>query len=284
MGKKKCFVMADRLINYAIERQNGFERHQPPGTPPWAEQRRFWTDAILQGMARLEGQTPDPGLMEEFDRRLEAARGCFAAEALPVKEQTALIRDLRQYITALESAGDDHRRQIAVVEALLSDMVTHRSWGLSETGLLQAREQAESVLLRMTAQMPICFTRVLLGGDAGPHWVSGFASGAVKDVEAVKKTGVYATAVQYVPEIEAWPTLCTIYVGRDLSSTLRTTDACEFDLEVMNRTGDRFLNEQGIRCVGGPYQMTTPGKMASQYPLAGTEGDELNFGRFSVKQ
>ena len=44
------------LTAYAIERQNGYERHQPEGAPIWREQRRFWTDAILQGMARLEGQ------------------------------------------------------------------------------------------------------------------------------------------------------------------------------------------------------------------------------------
>ena len=61
MGKKQILVMADRLAVYAIERQNGFERYQPENAPPWQEQRRFWTDAILQGMARLEGLTPDPG-------------------------------------------------------------------------------------------------------------------------------------------------------------------------------------------------------------------------------
>lgn len=51
--------MAEGLTTYAIERQNGFERHQQKGFPPWAERRRLWTDAILQGMARLEGQVPD---------------------------------------------------------------------------------------------------------------------------------------------------------------------------------------------------------------------------------
>ena len=40
---------------------------------PWAEQRRFWTDAILQGMARLEGLEPDHRLMEQYDQRLEDA-------------------------------------------------------------------------------------------------------------------------------------------------------------------------------------------------------------------
>ena len=68
--------VARGLTTYAIERQHGFERHQPDGLPPWAEQRRFWTDAILQGMARLEGDPPDPKLMEQFDLELEQSRGC----------------------------------------------------------------------------------------------------------------------------------------------------------------------------------------------------------------
>ena len=70
MGKKQILVMADRLAVYAIERQNGFEIYQPENAPPWQEQRRFWTDAILQGMARLEGLTPDPGWMKQLDAPL----------------------------------------------------------------------------------------------------------------------------------------------------------------------------------------------------------------------
>ena len=66
------------LTAYAIERQNGCERHQPESTQPWAERRRLWTDVILQGMARLEKQVPDPQLMEQFDRELEQASGSAA--------------------------------------------------------------------------------------------------------------------------------------------------------------------------------------------------------------
>ena len=75
-------LVAEGLTTYAIERQNSFERYQPQGVPSWAESRRFWTDAILQGMVRLEGGTPTPKLMERFDQRLEEARGCAAAELL----------------------------------------------------------------------------------------------------------------------------------------------------------------------------------------------------------
>lgn len=258
MGKKRILVMADRLTVYAIERQNGFERHQPPDGPPWSERRRFWTDAILQGMARLEGLTPNPGWMKQFDRRLEAARGCSAVETLPTREQAVLIRGLSRYISALETAAGDRRRQIAVVRDLLEDMSTHLPWASADNSLNLARDEAERALRRMTAQMPIRFTRVLLGGDAGPHWASGFVSGAVTDSESVRQTPVYQNAVRVYPDITDWPALCTVYVGHGLSSALGTVDASGFDLEIMNGAGDSFLKEQDIRCVGGPYQMTLP--------------------------
>ncbi len=259
--------VAKGLTTYAIEWEHGFQRHQPPGAPPWSEQRRFWTDAILQGMAKLEGLRPDPALMEQYDQRLKESRGCAAIEPLPLKEQTALIRELGRFISALEATGDDRRRQVAMVGDLLDDMFTHRTWDFRENGLSKTREQAESTLLRMTAQMPIRFTRVLLGGDAGPHWVSGFASGFVKDIEAVKKTDVYAKAIQTHPEIASWPALCTVYVGRGLDSAWGTADACEFDLKIMNSAGDRFLDQRGVRRVGGPYQMTVPAVMRAEHSL-----------------
>lgn len=119
---------------------------------------------------------------------------------MPVEEQRTLIRTICGYITALEATGDDRRRQVAVVRDLLGDMISHRLWGLTGNGLARTREQAECALLRMTAQTPIRFTRVLLGGDAGP-WVGGFASGAVMDAGAVRKTAVYDEAVRRYPEI-----------------------------------------------------------------------------------
>lgn len=52
------------LTAYAIERQHGYERHQPDGSPPWAEQRRAWTDAILQPMPSCS--SPDEPAQWEF--------------------------------------------------------------------------------------------------------------------------------------------------------------------------------------------------------------------------
>ena len=256
MNRFNIPLVAEGLTAYAIERQNGWERHQPEGAPPWQAQRHLWTDAILQGMARLEEQVPDPKLMEQFDRELEQAGGSAAAVPASLQLQRGTIQNLRNFVTALEDTGNDRRRQVNVVRELLEDMASHLPWAGKSNRLDLARDEAERSLVRMTAQMPIRFTHIALGGDAGPHWASGFVSGSVTDAEAVKQSAVYQGAVRDHPEITNWATLCVVYVGRGLPSALGTVDASDFDLEIMNRTGNRFLDEYGVRWLSGPYQMT----------------------------
>lgn len=245
------------LAAYIIERQSSCERHQPENAPLWQEQRRLWTDAILQGMARLDGLEPDPSLMEQFDLELEQVRGCHFFTPATRQTQKGAIRELRRFVAALKATGDDRRRQVNVVRELLEDMSLHPHWwNGKDNGLDCALDEANRALVCMTAQMPIRFTHVLLGGDAGPHWASGFVSGCVRDSEAVKQTAVYQDALREYPEVSDWPALCTVYAGRNLPTALGTVDASDFDLEIMNRTGDRFLDERGVRWLDGPYQMT----------------------------
>ena len=249
MNRFNISLMAERLTAYAIERQNSVERHQHPGFPSWMEQRRHWTDAILQGMTRLEGRAPAPELMDWYDQRLEAAHGHAAVEPLPANEQAALIRELSRYVSALETTGGDRRRQITVVADLLEDMATHLSWDYHKSGLARAAEQAESTIQRMTARMPIRFTRILLGGERGPC-ESDFVSGTVTDADAVKATALYERMCSQYPEVAEWPALCTVCVGRGLDSALGTTDASDFDLDIIRNTGDRFLKLPDVRGVG----------------------------------
>ena len=166
-------LVAEGLTTYAIERQNGFQRQQPPDGPPWAEQRRIWTDSILQSMARLEGKAPDLALMERYDQELSEAKGRFFIIPAAQDMQRNTILYLRAYLSALEDAGGDRRLQAEVVQQLLEDMASHLHWACTDNGIDRARDDAERVLRRMTARMPVRFTRVLLGGDAGPYWVSG---------------------------------------------------------------------------------------------------------------
>ena len=147
-------LMAEGLTAYAIEWQNGLERSSPTTyAPTWAETRRLWTDAILQGMARLEGRSPDPSLMEQFDRQLEQARNSFATTPASLRLQKETVNGLRDFVCALEGTGDDYRQQIAMVGDLLEDMYIHRQWNYKENGVLTARDEAESALARVTTHM-----------------------------------------------------------------------------------------------------------------------------------
>ena len=194
--------------------------------------------------------------MRQFDQQLADARGSAATvpASLPLQKET--IRNLRNFISALETAGGDRRRQINVVRELLEDMASHLPWAGGDSKLDLARDEAESTLQRMTAQMPIRFTRILLGGDAGPHWASGYVSGSVTSAETVRQTTVYQDAIRKYPEVSSWPALCTVYVGADMRIPSGAADASSFDLEIMNRAGDSFLAQPGVCRLGGLYQMT----------------------------
>lgn len=251
-------LVAEGLTAYAIERKNGIERHQPPDGPPWADRRRFWTDAILQGMARLEGEFPDPSLMERYDRELrDTGSHSFTVPATRGTQQDTILY-LRAYLSALEEAAGDRRLQAGVVQELLEDMASHLHWACENNDLDLAIDDAEQTLRTMTARLPIRFTRVLLGGDDGPFWECGFVSGCVNDAEAVKATAVYERACRLHPEIKEWPVLCNTYVGGALLFTQGSADASEYDLEIINRAGDDFLKAHGISHAGGPHQMTVP--------------------------
>ena len=241
--------VAEALTAYAVEWDHGPQRHQPLGAPPWPEQRRFWTDAILQGMARLEGAEPDPQWMERYDRELDEARGQYFIVPATLDVQRDTILSLHRYIAALEGTGQDRRQQVMAVRDLLEDMACHRFWGGMSNGLDAARDTADRALLHMTARMPIRFTRVLLGGERGPC-ESDFVSGAVTDAEAVRNTELYEKMSWQYQEVTEWPAICTVYVGRGLDSALGTMDASDFDLGIMREAGDRFLDRPGIRPVG----------------------------------
>ncbi len=255
MDRFNISLVTEGLTTYAIERQNGFQRQQPPDGPPRAEQRRIWTDSILQSMARLEGKAPDLALMERYDQELSEAKGRFFIIPAAQDMQRNTILYLRAYLSALEDAGGDRRLQAEVVQQLLEDMASHLHWACADNGIDRARDDAERVLRRMTARMPVRFTCVLLGGDAGPYWVSGFVSGCVRDAEGVKATDVYEKARRLYPEVTKWPALCTTLTGGNPSSAQGAVDASEYDLKIMNQLRDRFLKEPGIRYVGAAHQM-----------------------------
>ena len=256
MEKYDISLTAEGLTAYAIERQSGFERHQPRGKSSWAESRRFWTDAILQGMARLEGGTPDPEMMTRFDQRLAAAHGCAAVEMTPPSAQKELIQNLRNYVSALEATGEHRGLQVAVVRELLEDMATHPSWDSSANGLDHARDEVDGILLRMTARKPIHFTRILLGGDVGPA-DDDFVSGIVTDTDAVRGTKLFARLSQTHPEVDEWPAIATVWLCGGQTVTAATVPADELELKIIREVGTRFLDYPGVRPVW-PHELHIP--------------------------
>lgn len=253
MWHSKGSMVEEGLTAYAVERQNGFERHQRQDAPSWAAARRFWIDAILQGMARLDGREPDPKQMEGFDRRMEQARGSSVVQPAPYQLRMDTIHALSSYLTALENAGGDRRRQIAVVRDLLEDMSTHLPWATGSNELHDTLVQAERVLPRMTAAVPIRFTRILLGRETGPC-ESGYASGAVITPEQVMDTKLYHDLSRQYPEVTDWPAVCVVYNGGGLDTPIGVKNATGFDLEIMNHSGNRFLDLPGICWMSGPYE------------------------------
>lgn len=256
MKKYDIPFVADNLTAYAIERQGSFERHQPQGKSPWAESRRFWIDAVLQGMVRLEGGKPGPEMMAQFDQRLAASHGCAAAETLTPAAQKKLVRSLRGYASALENTGEHRGLQVAVVRELLEDMATHLPWDSSANGLDHARDEVDRILLRMTARKPIHFTRILLGSETGPGGEA-FVSGIVTDVEGVRGTKLFERFSQTHSEIEEWPAIATVWLCGGQTITAATVPADELELKIIREAGTRFLDHPGVRPVW-PHELRIP--------------------------
>ncbi len=249
MNRFNIPLVAEGLTTYAIERQNGIERHQVFDAPPWAEQRRGWIDGVLRGMAELDGLCPEPELLENFDRKLEQARGGLAVVPASPEMQKDTTANLRNYISALGDAGGDRRRQIAVAEALMQDMITHRPWDICRKELSEALQLTSDMLMRMTAQLPIRFTYITLRENF-PSCInmSGFVSGTVKDAEAVKATELYKNLNQWNPEVTEWLASCSVYVGGNADPD-HAIDADAFDMSIIRSDEYRFLKQPGIRYV-----------------------------------
>ena len=246
---------ADELTTYAAQRQVDFEQNRMGSAFQQPADRNEWVRDILRGMAEVCGEDSAP-LIQAFDQQLDAAHGCFAVEMLDQPGQKHLVGSLSRYAAALECREGDQRPHAANVLRLLEDMSSYLPWHPYDISLYPAREQIEAELVHMTAQMPIRFTRIVMGGDAGPHWASGYAPGAVTDAEGLRRTAVYQAAVQDFPGVKSWPAICTVYEGGGGRPGSEVIDATPFDLEIMKRVGDQFVEQRGVRWTCGFYQMT----------------------------
>ena len=258
-------IAAEGLITYAIERQIGFENHQKRWDPVQPETRNGWIRNILQGMAEMDETEGSTNLPDELDRRLTLVQECFAVEPASLPLQRETIRGLRKYINALEQRERDPRPQIQQVAKLLVDMSVWPGWNRKSNGVLSASEQAWDALPRLTEMQPIRFTRVLIGGDLGPGGVE-YVSGAITTPEEAARTELFAELRTNHPEVENWPSICTIYIcGQD-----PVRDATEFDLEIIRDEGGRFHKRAGVRLVSSKEMKICSSQMTVMRPESKT--------------
>lgn len=235
---------ADELTTYAAERQAGFEQHQTGSAFRQPETRNEWIRNILLGMAEVNGA--DGGeLAARFDQQLEEARGCFGVEMLPELGQRHVVQSLRQYASALEKLDGDQRGRLMQIQNLLEDITAYLPWDPKSIGLYPARDQVAEQLLRLTAQRPIRFTRVLLGGDLDPGGVE-FMPGLIDDADGVRRTQEFQRLVSEYPKRDEWPALCTVYLGAGQQVAFAAIDADELDMKIIREAGERFLKQAGV--------------------------------------
>lgn len=253
MEKFNISLVAKGLIAYAVERQVGSERVRLDGSPSPAERRRFCADAVLRGMAELEGLPPALKFLEQYDSALEQARHGFAAAPASPQLQTVVGQNFMRYVSALENAGGDSRRRIAEVRELAQDIAVHLPWASCKIQLFEPVIcTAGNILKRMTAERPIRFTYFTLsGGFDPPNHIGDFVSGIVSDAEAVKATELYQKVTQWCPDAQSWRAICSVYVGGNAGTADTVTDADDFDMSIIREDEYRFLKQPSIRHVDG---------------------------------
>ena len=265
---------AEELTTYAAQRLVGFERQIPGNTFRHPEVRNEWIRDVLRGMAAVNGGDGGP-LVQTFDQRLEDAHGCFAVEMLDQTGQKHVVQSLRQYASALELSGGDVRGQLARVQNLLEDMAFYLQWDPGAIGIHPVRDQVESQLRRLTARRPVCFTRVLLGGERGPC-DEDFVSGSVTDADGVRDTELFRRLTLEYPEVENWPAICTVCHGGGHAFLAAAMPADELDLKIMREEGTRVLDRPEI-CLAGHSELRVPAQEQDMEMDEGPAPSELQM-------
>ena len=251
----EIWTAAEGIAAYIRDRQAGMEeRQQQPGLPPWRIARLGWARNILWGMAaRCSEEIAAKALWKYLSRQTKQVRGGQAVELSASEVRCRTIQNLDRYAAALTQSKDDCRCHLWTVKDLLEDMYLDRLWW-STPGLSDLQDEVQSALLRITAQQPIRFTRILLGHERGPC-DSALVAGIVNTAEAVRQTEFYREMCGQYPEMREWPGICIVYGG---GGRIPARDASEFDLAILQEEGDRALDLDGIHPVSGCYELRIP--------------------------
>lgn len=246
--------LVDGLALYAIERQTGFETHQPGGLTLNPELRNSRTRELIRGIADLYDLADEAeSMVRSFDDRLHQAQCCSAVELATKRQQYETVQGLLQYAKDLAQQPHDTRERLLLVRDHFEDMTAYLPWDASGNGLYPARDWLDRALPRMTALQNILFTHVILGSEMGPA-MSDFVGGAVTDSTGIADTCLYDDLSGQYPEIEIWPALCTVYRGGYGQGNVR--NATELDLSIMRQYGDSFLDLEGLIVCQYPMELS----------------------------
>ncbi len=268
--------LVDGLALYAIERQTGFETHQPGGLPLNPERRNSRTRELIRGIADLYALADEAEIMVKlFDDRLHHAQSCFGVEASTTRQQYETVQGLFQFAKELAQQPHDTRERLLLVRDHFEDMTAYLPWDASGNGLYPARDWLDRALAQMTAQQNILFTHIILGSESGPA-MSDFIGGAVTDSAGIVDTYLYADMSDQYPEIEIWPALCTVYCGGYGQGNVQ--NATELDLGIMRQYGDSFLDLEGLIVCRYPTQLSVA---KDQQHICGNNSPSLSMDSLS---
>jgi len=251
-------ITVSQLVNglalYAIERQTGFETHQPGGLPLNPEWRNSRTREMIRGIADLYDLADEAeSMVRSFDDRLHQAQCCLGAELPTKRQQYETVQGLLRYAQDLVQQPHDTRERLLLVRDHFEDMTAYLPWDASGNGLYPARDWLDRALAKITAKQNILFTHIILGSERGPA-MSDFIGGAVTDAAGIANTYLYADLSDQYPEIEIWPALCTVYRGGYGQGNVQ--NATELDLGIMRQYGDSFLDLEGLIVCRYPTQLS----------------------------
>lgn len=236
------------LIQYTLDCQAGLKVYYQNKRPFDPESRNMRTRNIIRGMTELY-QLPEQtdACIDLLDNSLHTVKNGWAVEITPRAHQKDTVLGLLRYAKDESAQPSDTRERILLIRDCFEDMTSHLIWDALDNQVYPAIDWVDIALEKMTAQQNILFTRLLIGSERGPA-VFGYVGGKVIDPASIAGTVLFNAISKEYPEIETWPTLCTVFRGGYGQENVR--DITEVDLKIMNRCGDPFVRHEGvITCV-----------------------------------
>ena len=263
----------ENLGSYAVERQIGFQEQQQQqagGMPLNPGSRNSCIRKIIGDMASFYNLPDREKLLADYDRSLEDAADCFAAEGLSYRQQQETIQILRQYtVDQVIQATADPRQGFMELRDLLGDMESH--WKCPFLNLLTAEKLLDALMIRLTVNQPILFTRIQIDGENGACGED-FLPGVVAGADETAETALYKELASRYPEMPDWRVICTVYHGDNEDCDKPFHDASQTDMMVIRRYGSLLLKQEGIQKEDEPYEISLSNRINKETTYSMEQG------------